>query len=197
MTLIEKNAELSAKLATEQIDFAENKFKAFTEDIPGKMREHFADIRQIDKERIVALQQELEKAKQEITEKERIISELKQQTGLKSKEMEKLEEAQAVLRREIAYLEGQLSTLVEREEHIVQILDFMDRPDFPMETVRSVPSNFNAEKRWILSETRERFKQEKEAKLAQTRRAYLEMQKREKKMSEMRQAMSFDEEQKR
>ncbi|MGV0029400.1 hypothetical protein [Phormidesmis priestleyi] len=197
IALVEKNAQLNAELAKKQIEFAESQVKALAEFTPSKMKDHFAGIRQIEEERIAVLQQELEKAKQGIIEKERIISELKQQTDLKSEEMEKLGEVQAILRKEVAYLENQLSTLADREEQIVQILDFMDRPDFSMETVKSILSNFNAEKRWILSEAREHLKQEKEAKLAQTRRAYLKMQKEEKKMSEMRQAMSFDEDQKR
>lgn len=197
ITLVEKNAQLSAELAKKQIEFAENQVKALAEFAPSKMKDHFAGIRQIEEERIAVLQQELEKAKQGIIEKERIISELKQQTNSKSEEMEKLEEVQSILFKEVAYLENQLSNLAEREEQIVQILDFMDRPDFSMETVKSILSNFNAEKRWILSEARESLKREKEAKLAQTRRAYLEMQKKGKKASEMRQAMSFDEDQKR
>ena len=197
MSLVEKNAQLNAELAKRQIEFAESQVKALAEFTPSKIKDHFAGIRQIEEERIAALQQELEKAKQEIIEKEQIISELKQQTELKSEEMEKLEGAQAVLCEKVKYLQNQLSTLTEREKGIVQILDFIDRPDFPMETIRSVLSNFDAKKRWILSEARERLKQENNAKLAQTRKAYLDMQKKGKKRSEMHQAIPFDEEQKR
>lgn len=193
-TVVEAKMALIEEKAKRDIEYTEKKLKDYAQDLPNMMKENFATMKQIHEERIAKLEQELEKARQEINEKEQMIVKLQKQAITSIEEIAKLEEAKAVLANKVAYIREQLSTLAERDEQIIQILNFMNSPDFPIDAVDAVLQRFDSEKRWMLSEARENLKKAEASRLAEKRKGYAEMKQKERRTFQMRQAIPPDEE---
>ncbi|MEO0704406.1 MAG: hypothetical protein AAF050_01945 [Cyanobacteria bacterium J06649_5] len=194
LSVVKKNAALADELNKKQIEFAENQVRSLAEFAPSKMQEHFSAIRQIERERIETLANELASAQQEISDKNRIIDQLQQQqTGLETTEIEKLQEAKNILNRKVEYLNKQLADLQGRDQEIIQILNFMERPEFPIDTIKEVLERFDSRKRWVLSETKERLEKEKRERQAQANRAHSKRAKPSKIQGRMSRAAPLDE----
>lgn len=169
--LAEKNAKDSIAQAEKHVEYLEKELKIYAELAPQKIREHFEAMGHLDRQRIINLQQLLDRAKEEIREKEKEIADLKHQARHSMERLDELQSSLAQTRKQEAFIEQQLHILSNRDEDLNTVMQVLNRPDFDMETVRVILERIESEKRWISSTARKALAQKQSERARQTRKA--------------------------